>query len=155
LKLLGLRSPQYYGDKSQCLSVSETAWPGAVTYLEAEKLKRSYVDPEDLIEQLCKLKPSDNFELRKFRYPRMSWKCPTPLEEEGFEILPPDPDWLLDQIYDVNCMGRRLGHQWTAQYHREISDHWSAIESSIELMTLPNLHLLRNMGHSPGGTLFP
>lgn len=50
LRAIGLRSPQYYGDKSQCLSVSETAWPGAVTYLEAEKLKRGYIEPEDLIE---------------------------------------------------------------------------------------------------------
>jgi hypothetical protein len=72
LRLIGLRSPQYYGDKSQCLSVAETAWPGAVTYLEAEKLKRGYIEPKDLIERLRKLKPSDNFELRKFRHPLIS-----------------------------------------------------------------------------------
>ncbi|KAF2176106.1 hypothetical protein K469DRAFT_682765 [Zopfia rhizophila CBS 207.26] len=96
LKDFGLRSPQYYEDKSQCLSVAETAWPGAVGYLKAEKLKRGYIEPDDLIERLRKLKPSDNFELRKYRHPLMSWKSPTPLEEEGFEILPPDPDWLFD-----------------------------------------------------------
>lgn len=54
LEMIGLRSPQYYvqyyGDKSQCLSVSETAWPGTVTYLEAEKLKRGFIEPEALIE---------------------------------------------------------------------------------------------------------
>ena len=155
LEMLGLRSPQYYGDKSQCLSVSETAWPGTVTYLEAEKLKRGYIEPEDLIERLRKLKPSDNFEPRKFRHPRMSWRIPTPLQEEGYEILPPDPDWLLDQLYAVNRMWRRLGRQLTDQRCREITDRWAAIESGAELMSLPDLHLLRDMGRSSDGTIFP
>lgn len=51
LKLIDLRTPQYYDDKSQCLSVSETAWSGAAAYLDVEKLKRGYIDPEDLIER--------------------------------------------------------------------------------------------------------
>ena len=92
LKLLDLRSPQYfaqyYGEKSKCPSVSETAWPRTVTYLDAEKLKRGFIDPEDLTERLRKLKPSDNFGLRNFRHPRMEWKSPTPLEEAGLEIGP-------------------------------------------------------------------
>ena len=73
LKMIGLRSPQYYvqyyREKSKCLSVSETAWPGTLIYLDTEKLKRCFIDPEDLIKRLSKLKPSDNFELRKFRHP--------------------------------------------------------------------------------------
>ncbi|KAF1993296.1 hypothetical protein P154DRAFT_78454 [Amniculicola lignicola CBS 123094] len=155
LKLIGLRSPQYYGHKSQCLSVSEAAWPGAVTYLEAEKLKRGYIDPQDLIERLRKLKPSDNFELRKYRHRLMSWKSPTPLEEGGFEILPPVPEWLYDVKYALCDMEKRLGVQLTDRYRREIDGRWAAVESSVELTPLPDLHLLRDMGRSPGGTLFP
>ena len=166
LKFLGLRSPQYYGDKSQCLSVSETAWPGITSFLEADRLKRGYIEPKDLIERLRKLKPSDNFELRKFRHPRMSWKSPTPLQEEGFEIFPPDPEWLMNQLYKAYDMEGYLGRRSAARYHQqirksadqyrqEIKDRWDQIELSVELMPLPDLHLLRDMGHSPGGTLFP
>lgn len=154
-EIFELRSPQYYEGKSQCLSVSETAWPGAVAMLKAEKLKQGYVEPEDLIARLRMLKPSDNFQLRKFRHPPMSWKSPTPLEEEGFERLPPYPDWLLDQLYAVTHMGKRLGAQLTEQYRREIRDRWAVFESGVDLTPLPDLHLLRDMGRSPGGTLFP
>lgn len=155
LKMLGLRSPQYYGDKSQCLSVSETAWPGTVTYLEAEKLKRSYIEPKDLIERLHKLKPSDNFELRKFRHPRMEWKSPTPLQEEGLEIGPSWPEWVMDQLYAVTDMERRSGRQWADQHRQKIRNRWAAFESGVELTALPDLHLLRDMGRSPDGTQFP
>ena len=154
-EIFELRSPQYYEGKSQCLSVSETAWPGAVAMLKAEKLKQGYVEPEDLIARLCRLKPSDNFELRKFRHPPMSWKSPTPLEEEGFERLPPDPDWLLDQLCAVTHMEKRLGGRLADQYRREIKDRWVTVKSGVELTPLPDLHLLRDMGRSPGGTLFP
>lgn len=108
LKDFGLRSPQYYADKSQCLSVAETAWPGIGGYLKADRLMRCYIEPEALIERLRKLKPSNNFELRKFRHPHMSWKNLTPLEEEGFEIFPPSPNWLLKQLYAVNDMEKRI-----------------------------------------------
>lgn len=149
-EIFELRSPQYYEGKSQCLSVSETAWPGAVAMLKAEKLKQGYVEPEELIARLRMLKPSDIFELRKFRHPLMSWKSPTPLEEEGFERLPPDPDWLLDQLYAVTHMERRLGGQLTDQYRREIKDRWAVVKSGVELTPLPDWHLLRDMGRSPG-----
>lgn len=154
-EIFELRSPQYYEGNSQCLSVSETAWPGAVAMLKAEKLKQGYVEPEVLIARLRMLKPSDNFELRKFRHPPMSWKSPTPLKEEGFERLPPDPDWLLDQLYAVTHMQKRLGGQLTDQYRREIKDRWTVVKSGVKLTPLPDLHLLRDMGRSPGGTLFP
>ena len=150
-----LRSPQYYEGKSQCLSVSETAWPGAVAMLKAEKLKQGYIEPEDLIARLSLLKPPHNFELRKFRHPPMSWKSPTPLEEEGFERLPPDPDWLLEQLYAVTHMEKRLGRQLTGQYRREIKDRWALVKSGAEMTPLPDLPLLKDMGRSAGGTLFP
>jgi len=150
-----LRPPQYYEGKSQCLSVSETAWPGAVAMLKAQKLKQGYVEPEDLIARLRMLKPSDNFELRKFRHPPMSWKSPTPLEEEGIESWPPWPWWLHDQLYALNPMIIRLGRQLIDQYRRGIKDRWAEVESGVELTPLSDLHFLRDMGRSPGGTLFP
>lgn len=172
LKMIGLRTPQYYvqyyGGKSQCLSVSETAWPGTVTYLEAEKLKRGFIEPEDLIDRLSELKPSDNFELRKFRHPRMEWKSATPLEEEGLEIEANWPTWLYDQLYAVSAMETQLGRKSAARYHQqirksavqhrqEIKDRWDAFESGVELTPFPDLHLLRDMGavraaHSSLGT---
>ena len=166
LKDNGQRSPQYYADKSQCLSVAETAWPGIVGYLKADRLKRGFIEPEELIDRLGKLKPSDNFELRKFRHPRMEWKSPTPLEEEPLEIGPSWPTWLYDQLYAVSDMENQLGRKSAAQHHQqirksadqhrqEIKDRWAAVESGVELTPLPDLHLLKNMGHSPGGTLFP
>jgi hypothetical protein len=166
LKLDGLRSPQYYEDKSQCLSVAETAWPGVVAMLKADRLKRGYIEPEDLIERLRKLKPSDNFELRKFCHSRMEWKSPTPLEEEGLEIGPCWPSWVMDQLYAVSDKEKRMGRKSAARYHQqirksavqhrqEIWDRWAAFESGVELAPLPDLYLLRDMGRSPGGTLFP
>ena len=154
-ELFDLRSPQYYEGKSQCLSVSETAWPGAVAMLKAEKLRQGYIEPEDLIARLSTLKPSDNFELRKFRHPPMSWKSPTPLEEEGFEKLPPDPDWLVEQLCAVTHMEKRLGRQLTGQYRQQIEDRWAVVKSGAELTPLPDLPLLRDMGRNPGGTLYP
>jgi hypothetical protein len=72
LEKIGLRSPQYYakyyGEKLKCPSVLETAWPGTVTYLDAERLKRSFIEPEELIKRLGKLKPSDNFETCEFQH---------------------------------------------------------------------------------------
>ncbi|KAI9837941.1 MAG: hypothetical protein M1837_002649 [Sclerophora amabilis] len=155
LDMVGLRSPQHYGHKSRCLSMSETAWPGTVTWVEAEKLKRGYIEPEDLIERLRKLKPSDNFELRKFCHPPVSWKSPTPLEEEPHEILNPAPEWLIHHTFAVSDMWRRVGHELTIQYNQEIYERWEAVKASIEMTPLPNSHLLRDMGRSPGGTLFP
>ena len=150
-----LRSPQHYEGISQCLSISEGVWPGAVAMLKAQKMKQGYVEPDDLIVRLRKLKPSDNFQLRKFRHPPMSWKSPTPLKEEGFEVCPSQPEWYWDQLYSAPRMERRLGAPWVKQYRREVRDRWDALESSVELMPLPDLHLLRDMGRSPGGTLFP
>ena len=85
----------------------------------------------------------------------MSWKSPTPLEEEGFKRLPPDPDWLLDQLCAVTHVKKRLGGRLADQYRREIKDRWVIVKSGVELTPLPDLHLLRDMGRSPGGTLFP
>ena len=160
-EIFELRSPQYYEGKSQCLSVSETAWPGAVAMLKAQNLKRGYVEPEDLIARLRMLKPSDNFEPRKFCHPHMSWKSPTPLKEEGSEKFPSWPDWLFDLLCALTHMQGRLkagmadrARQLT-EYRQELRQRWDEFDSGVELTPLPDLHLLRDMGRSPGGTLFP
>ncbi|KAL8989209.1 MAG: hypothetical protein Q9177_001857 [Variospora cf. flavescens] len=155
LEDFGLRSPRYYEGKSQCLSVAETAWPGAVGYVKAMKLKQGYIEPEDLIQRLRKLKPSDNFEPRKYRHPLMSWKSPTPLREKAYTISLPEPEWLVRQIGDVCACERRLGSRRTERIRREITKRWDEVTRNIEQTPTPDLHLLRDMGRSPGGTLFP
>ena len=161
LKLIGLRSPQYYGDKSQCLSVSETAWPGAVTYLEAEKLKRGHIEPDDLIERLRKLKPSENFELRNYRYPRMEWEK-SPIDgEAGVEFYAHSPQWRADHRHELSKLIRsRISNTQRKvfeQAEREGRERWAKIQSDVEreLTPTPDLHFLVHVGHSPGGTLFP
>ena len=160
-EIFELRSPRHYEGKSQCLSVSETAWPGAVAMLKAQKLKQGYVEPEDLIVRLRMLKPSDNFEPRKFRHPHMSWKSPTPLEEEGSEKFPSWPVWLFELLCALTHMQGRLkagmadrARQLT-EYRQDLRQRWDEFDSGVELTPLPDLHLLRDMGRSPGGTLFP
>jgi hypothetical protein len=43
------------------------------------------------------------------------------------------------------------------QSELEARDHWAKIKSDVELdpTPLPDLHLLRDVGQSPAGTLFP
>ena len=161
LKLMGLRSPQHYGHKSRCFSVSETAWPGAVTYLEAEMLKRGHIEPDDLIERLRKLKPSDNFELRKFRHPRMQWERSPINDKAGVYLHTHSPDWRALPRYELSTLirsrisnTRRKAFQ---QAEREVYEQWDKIVSDVkrELTPAPDSHLLWHVGHSPGGTLFP
>ena len=72
----------------------------------------------------------------------------------------------MDQLYAVSDMEKRMGRKSAArhhqqirksaiQYRQEIRDRWAAFESGVQLAPLPDLHLLRDMGRSPGGTLFP
>lgn len=154
LKDNGLRSPRYYEDKSQCLSIAETAWPGAVGYVKADRLKRGYIEPEDLIERLRKLKPSDNFELRKHGHAPMEWEK-SPVYEKAYTIDIPQPDWLLLQRGGVGDSRRQLGNRWTEHIINQINERWDEVARDIEQTPTPDLHLLRDMGHSPGGTVFP
>lgn len=161
LKDNGLRSPRYYEDKSQCLSISETAWPGAVGYLKADRLKKSYIEPEDLIQRLRKLKPSDNFELRNYRHPPMSFAKSPMLGEAGVNFHPSQPQWLADQLWELSELRRsRISSTQKVlviQAEREANERWAKFVSDVEmkLTPAPDLHLLRDIGHSPCGTLFP
>jgi len=127
LKPNGLRSLQYYKGTSQCLAIAEVAWTGGSRHAQS------------------------NFELRKFHHPHKSWKSPTPLKEEGFERFPPDPDWLLDHLYEVNHHVEAI---------RASIDRISIVKkqrigglkskSPQNLTPFPDLHLSRDMGHNPG-----
>ena len=138
----------------QCLSVSETAWPGAVAYLKAEKLKCSYFKLKDLIERLYKLKPTNNFELRKHRYPHMEWEK-LPLNGKAYTISAPEPDWLLHHRGGVFNSQKRLSNCLTECIIHEINERWDEVTRDIGQTPTPDLHLLRDMANSPGGTLFP
>ncbi|KAL9026974.1 MAG: hypothetical protein Q9196_004445, partial [Gyalolechia fulgens] len=155
LELFGLRSPRHYKACSICPSVSESTWPGVVSMLMVDHLQKGYLDPEDLITRLRKLKPSENFTLPKFRHPNMEWGTPSPLQVKGVEILPPAPDWLVYHFVDITRREYRLGPQLTEKYREQVQAHRDTIESDVALMPGPDSHLLKNMGHSPGGTVFP
>ncbi|TAQ90810.1 hypothetical protein B7494_g883 [Chlorociboria aeruginascens] len=161
LSMFGLRSPQYYGHKSRCLSVAETVWPGAVTYLEAEKLKRGYIEPEDLIERLHKLKPSDNFELRQYRFPGMKWERSPIGGEEGVSFRILTPPWQADHGYKLSLLIRsRISNTQRKIFEQAKQggrERWAKIKSDVtrELTPTPDLPFLVDVGHSPGGTLFP
>ncbi len=66
--------------------------------IKARKLKQGYIEPEELISRLRELKPSDNFTLRKYRHPRMTWEK-SPICEKSNVLTPPASDWFLDQLY--------------------------------------------------------
>ncbi|KAL9119084.1 MAG: hypothetical protein Q9187_004360, partial [Circinaria calcarea] len=160
LKTEGLRSPHYYHDKSQCLSFHENASPAEMGYLKARSLKRGYIEPEELISRLQELKPSDNFTLRKYRHPWMEW-AKSPVKESSYVVQPPPASWFSSQLNYINEMQSqlrcRLGKRTDKLYKKELedaADHWEKVYD-IELAPLPDLHLLKDMGRSPSGTLFP
>ena len=148
----GLRSPGYYHDKSQCISFQDCS-PAEMGIIKAERLKWGYVEPEELIEKLQKLKPSHNFTLRRYRHPKMSWDK-TPIPETPRVRNFPKPHWFLDQQNSVYDLKRRLGDSLTEAYWDEARNHWDRV-CDIELAPVPDNYLLRHINHSPSGTLFP
>lgn len=172
-----LRLPGYYYDNldgssksndciRECLSIAEDIWPVEAALQQVQKLKKAYIDPEDLAERLRKLKPSDNFELCEYPYnDRISWSI-TPLQFEGIELgeIPGDfgleasppslPYWAEDQIHFLRKIERKMGASF-AIHRRQIEDRCATVTSSVERIPLPGFQFLREMEHSPGGTLFP
>ncbi|KAL9118126.1 MAG: hypothetical protein Q9187_005331 [Circinaria calcarea] len=149
----GLRSPEYYRDKSQCISFQENASPVEVALYKAQILRRGYIEPEKLIERLEKLKPSDNFTLRKYPHRVMYWDK-SPIPESPDLVKPPEADWFSDQWYDISRLRRQLGEHVVVNYTRKAYDYWKKI-CDIDLTPLPDLHLLKHINHSASGTLFP
>ncbi|KAI4133496.1 MAG: hypothetical protein LQ347_002177 [Umbilicaria vellea] len=153
LKTEGLRSPQYYRDKSQCLAFHDNASPAEMGYLKARGLKRGYVEAEELISRLCELTPSDNFTLRKYAHPWM--QCDqSPIVEEPHLIQPPEAEWLLHQRGNLVSARRPIVMRTSERHRQEAQNHWDKV-MEFEQTQLPKLYLLKHMGWSPSGTLFP
>ena len=154
----GLRSPDYYRDKSPCISFHEDAWPAEIGIYKAKILKWGYIEPEELIRRLNELKPSENFTLRKYRHRQMEWdKSPIPESPEA--VSPPPADWFDDQVFFMTQKKRKRGPYTDRdllidKYCDEARDYWKNI-CDIDLTPLPDSHLLKHIGRSPSGTLFP
>ncbi|SLM37656.1 hypothetical protein LPUS_07575 [Lasallia pustulata] len=153
LEARGLRSPQYYQDKSQCLSLHENCPAHEMAYEKALSLQRGYIEPEELTDRLRKLKPSDNFILRKPRYAPWPWDK-SPIRGTPYLELPPTSDWFFLQASDIGMMKPQIGEEDSRLYRQEAQDHWDKVRN-VELTPFPDLHLLKDMGRSPSGTLFP
>ncbi|KAL8969815.1 MAG: hypothetical protein Q9197_004144 [Variospora fuerteventurae] len=154
----GLRSPDYYRDYSPCISFHEDAWPAEKGIYKAKILKWGHLDPEELIRRLSELKPAENFTLRKYRHRLMGWKK-SPIPESPGTESPPRPDWFLDQLFWLGQQLRKRGtytdlDKLILKHLDEAKDYWRKIRD-IELSPLPDLHLLKHIGKSPSGTLFP
>ncbi len=146
-----LRSPEYYHDKSQCLSL-ECISPAEMGIIKARKLKQGYIEPEELISQLLELNSSDNFTLRKYRHPSMKWGK-SRIHEKSKVLTPPASEWFLAQLSHIGDMRRQWGRRSAERYEQEARERWCQV-CNIELAPLPDLHLLKDMGRSPSGTLF-
>ncbi|KAL9126384.1 MAG: hypothetical protein Q9217_004561 [Psora testacea] len=149
----GLRSPDYYRDKSQCISFHEDAWPAEIGIYKAQMLRRGYIEPEELIKRLNKLKPSDNFTLRRYIHRQMKWDK-SPIPATPYVVEPPEPCWFNDQRFDISSLRRRLGSRAVEAHYTNAYAHWDKI-CDVDLTPLPDLHLLKHINHSASGTLFP
>ncbi|KAL8912004.1 MAG: hypothetical protein Q9171_002917 [Xanthocarpia ochracea] len=154
----GLRSPDYYRDSSPCISFHEDAWPAWKGIYKARILKWGHLDPEELIRRLNELKPADNFVLRKYRHRQMEWDK-SPIPQSPGAVSPPEPDWFQDQMFWLGQQKRKRRpytdrDMLILKYLDEASDYWKKTRD-IKLSPLPNLHLLKHIGRSPSGTLFP
>lgn len=156
LEILGLRSPKYYEDKSQCISFPADLDPITKGHTKATSLKSGYIEPKDLIERLRQLKPSDNFELHEYQHPYMSWtKSPLCDKENPCDVTDDEPDWLSREVMRAfKILGRRRMALFD-HLTRLLRERWKKIDLSIDRTPLPDLHLLKNMGSSPNGTLYP
>ncbi|MCJ1346781.1 hypothetical protein MMC31_004999 [Peltigera leucophlebia] len=152
LRATGLRSPEYYEDKSQCISFADIM-PAEKATVKASHLKAGYIEPKDLIEWLRKLKPSRNFELREYDHPYMTWaKSPYGWKETPRDLAEQFPQWILHASIESS---RILGHRRAEKYDNMMQERWYKIVRSVNRAPLPDLHLLRNAGSSPNGTLYP
>ncbi|KAL8903401.1 MAG: hypothetical protein Q9207_003947 [Kuettlingeria erythrocarpa] len=154
----GLRSPDYYRDYSPCISFHEDAWPAEKGIYKAKILKWGHLDPEELIRRLSELKPADNFTLPKYRHRQMEWEK-SPIPRSPGAVSPPEPDWFENQMFWLGQQKRKRRpytdrDMLILKYLDEAEDYWRKIRDT-ELSPLPELHLLKHIGRSPSGTLFP
>lgn len=152
LRATGLRSPEYYEDKSQCISFADIE-PVDKACVKASHLKAGYIEPKDLIERLQKLKPSMNFKLREYDPPYMTWaKSPFGWKETPVELAESPPQWILLASMEASKI---LGDRRAEEFDKLLEERWDKIVLSVNRAPLPDLHLLKNAGSSPNGTLYP
>lgn len=152
LRATSLRSPEYYEDKSQCISFADVM-PAEKASVKASFLKSGYIEPKDLIERLRKLKPSENFELREYDHPYMTWaKSPYGYKENPWEVIEEPPLWILRAGIEASKI---LGDRRAEKCDRLLQERWDKILLSVKRAPVPDLHLLKNAGSSPNGTLCP
>lgn len=151
----GLRSPKYYEDKSQCIPFVGDVDPIVKGFTKAGLLNVGYIEPKDLIGRLRQLKPSENFELHEYQHPYMLWAKTPYRNGRTYENPEYIPDWLLRETMRVYDIVRPRHRDRCQHLYRLLSERWEKIELSIDLTPLPDLQLLKNMGSSPNGTLYP
>ncbi|KAL9101264.1 MAG: hypothetical protein Q9163_003462 [Psora crenata] len=61
----------------------------------------------------------------------------------------------MDHRARVSEKRKRLGNVKTERILVEINERWREVTRNIDQTPTPELHLLRDIGHSPGDTLFP
>lgn len=153
LKDQGLWSPQYYEDKSQCVSFADIR-PAEKGIIKAHRLKAGFIEPADLIKRLQQLKPSENFELREYKHPGISWVKPPLYHEDKYppDITEESPLW----VFEMYCrLFHLLGNRRCKPFFAWLDEHWKKIELSLNRTPLPDLRLLKNHGSSPNGTIYP
>lgn len=152
LKDEGLRSPSHYHDKSQCISFQDCS-PAEIGIIKGERLSWGYVDPKELAKRLRQLKTSNNFSLRKFRPPQMTWnKSPVPDTPRMPDL--PTAYWVDEKDYGILSLKKKLGEHQTSIYVNELREYWDKV-CDIDLAPVPDICLLTHINHSPSGTLFP
>lgn len=152
LKDDGLRSPAYYRDKSPFMSF-ENAPPAVMGILKATRLRKSYIEAEDLIERLHQLETSESCAPRYYRHPGVSWDM-SPAYYTPNVMRPGMPNWCHHKLHDISCLRRKLGLEATEYHQNLVRARWDKVRD-IRLAPVPDSHLLKHINHCPSGTLFP
>ena len=152
LKDEGMRSPAYYRGRSPFMSF-DSPIPAVMGILKATRVRKSYIEAEDLIRRLRELESCNGYAPRYYDHPAMRWESYSEYQTPG--VWKPDKSiWFWDKLSNISDLRRKLGHEAT-EHHRQLAiDHWDKV-CDIQLAPVPDSHLLKHINHSASGTLFP
>ncbi|KAI4195220.1 MAG: hypothetical protein LQ346_003497 [Caloplaca aetnensis] len=85
----------------------------------------------------------------------MFWYSPMPMHDTPSDQRADQPTWYLLHIYGVTDLARRIGYCITDPYSEAAESRWRTVRSAVVLMPISDMHLLKHIGHSLGGTSFP